>query len=93
MTPDRTPDAIRSPLSYAGAGGSHARLARLRSEFSPVLKAPRVFVRLQGSEHFISGSPTDTLNFLSHGIRSGEPRYVWEDRGDGVLYGFLKPEV
>lgn len=88
-----TPDAVRSPLPYAGSGDSHARLAKLQSEFSPVLKAPRVFVRRQGTEHFISGSPDDTLNFPNHDPRSGVARYDWKDRGDGVFYGRLKPDA
>lgn len=91
MTPERTPDAIRSPLLFAGAGGSPARLAKLHAEFSSVLKVPQVFVRRQGVEHFISGSPRDTLNFASHDARAGASRYRWEDRGDGVFYGYFEP--
>jgi hypothetical protein len=83
------PQAVRSPISYAGSGDSLARLSRLQSEFSKVLDASHVFVRLQGSEHFITGSPTDTLSFPSPHPRSGQARYEWHDRGDGVLYGCL----
>lgn len=93
MTPERTPDAVRSPLAYAGAGDSHARLAKLQSEFSSALRVPRIFVRHQGAEHFISGSPDDTLNFHSHDPHSGEARYEWKDRGDGVFFGLLKSDV
>ena len=89
----RTPDAVRSPLLFAGGGGASARLAKLQTEFSPVLKAPQVFVRHQGVEHFITGSPADTLNFTSRDARSGVPRYQWEDRGDGVYYGYLDTGV
>ena len=93
MTTERTPDAVRSQLPFAGPGDSQARLARLRAEFSPVLGTPRVYVRHQGTEHFISGRPGDTLNFPSRDSRSGVPRYEWSDRGDGVLYGYLKPDA
>lgn len=93
MTTERTPDAVRSPLPFAGAGGSHARLAKLQAEFSPVLKVPQTYVRHQGTEHFITGRPGDTLNFPSHDARSGLPRYDWVDRGDRVLYGYLKPDA
>jgi hypothetical protein len=93
MMPERTPDAVRSPLTFAGAGDSRARLAKLQAEFSSVLKVPRVFVRHQGMEHFITGGPGDTLNFLGRDPRSGLPRYDWADRGDGVLYGYLKPDA
>jgi hypothetical protein len=92
MTNDRPPDAVRAPLRHAGEGDSFTRLARLQSEFSGVLGIPTVFARHQGTEHFISGRPDDTLNHPGHGPRSGEPRYVWRDRGDGVLYGYLNPD-
>lgn len=58
-----------------------------------VLRSPHVYVRHQGTEHFISGRPGDTLNFPSHDPQSGLPRYDWSDRGDGVLYGYLKPDA
>jgi hypothetical protein len=93
MTSERTPDAVRSPLRHAGAGDSSARLANLQTEFSRVLKVLKVFVRHQGTEHFVSGRPDDTINFPSHDTRAGWPRYDWEDRGDGVLFGYLKPEA
>jgi hypothetical protein len=89
----KIPDAVRSPLCHAGAGDSFAKLSRLQSEFSVVLQVPRVYVRHQGTEHFISGRPDDTLNFLCHTSRSGEPRYDWEDRGDRVFFGYLKPNA
>ncbi len=93
MMTEKTPDAIRSPLPHAGAGDSQTRLARLHSEFAPVLKVPALYVRHQGTEHFISGKAGDTLNFPCHDVRSGSPRYDWVDRGDRVLYGYLKPDA
>jgi hypothetical protein len=85
-------DAVRSPIGYAGSGPSSARLGRLRAEFAARLGADRVFVRHQGGEHFLSARPDDTLMFPRTDPRSGESRYLWEDRGDGVSYGYLKPE-
>lgn len=93
MPDQRTPDAVRSPLPFVGAGDSHAKLARLQAVFGPALGVSRIFVRHQGTEHFISGSPGDTINFCSQDPRGGQPRYEWEDRGDGVLYGYLKPHA
>jgi hypothetical protein len=93
MATDRPPDAARTPLRYAGEGDSFTRLARLQSEFSGVLGVPKVFVRHQGTEHFISGRPDDTLKHPSCEARSGEARYRWEDRGDGVLLGYLEPDA
>ena len=87
-----TPDAIRSPLGNAGSGDSYTRLLKLQNEFAPILNVSRVFVRHQGHEHFITGQLDDTLNHPSHGSYSGGSRYQWEDRGDGVLYGYLKRE-
>ena len=90
---DRPPAAIRSPLKFAGSGDAHTRLATLQSEFAPVLNVARVFVRHQGTEHFLTGDPADTLNYSSFSPRSGESRYDWTDRGDGVFYGYLKPDA
>jgi hypothetical protein len=88
---ERRPDAVRSPLCFAGGGGSHSRLAKLHAAFCPVLEVTRLFVRHQGTEHFISGSPHDSLNFPSRDARSGSTRYRWEARGDGVFYGYIEP--
>jgi hypothetical protein len=84
------PDAIRSPLHHVGQGDSFTKLERLQSEFAAILAVPRVFVRHQGTEHFVTGRHDDTLNHASLDSRSGESRYIWKDRGDGVLYGYLK---
>ena len=83
------PDAIRSPLNYAGTGDSFMRLSRLQDEFSRVLNVTQIYVRHQGYEHFITGKSVDTLNISSSESQSGGPRYRWEDRGDGVFYGYL----
>jgi hypothetical protein len=88
----RPPDAVRSSLLYAGPGSSFARLARLQTEFSVLLGTPQVFVRLQGMEHFITCSPNDTLLYPTDSKRPGEPRYDWEDRGDGVVLGYLRAD-
>jgi hypothetical protein len=93
MMSARIPHAVRSPLHYAGAGDSYTRLSKLQAEFARVLGVNRVYVRHQGAEHFVTGDPGDTLNFRSHGSYSGRPRYDWEDRGDGILYGYLKPDA
>jgi hypothetical protein len=87
---DTRPHAVRSPLTFAGSGDSAARLWKLQGEFAEVLKTAQVYVRHQGKEHFITDDPTDTLNYPTDSPRANEPRYVWKDRGDGVLYGYLK---
>ncbi len=90
MIPTRRIDAVRAPIGHAGAGPAAARLERLSSEFAAPLGAARVFVRNQGPEHYITADPDDTLDFPRSGPRSGEPRYRWEGRGDGVSYGYLR---
>ena len=86
------PDAIRAPLNFAGPGDSYTRLSRLQDEFAGVLKVARVYVRHQGTEHFLTGNPADTLQFPGGSTRAGESRYEWRDRGDGVQYGYLKSD-
>ena len=81
------PDAVQAPIGYAGAGDAATRLGRLQAEFAPMLRTGRVFVRHQGASHFVSGSPDDTLLFPPASPRSGQPRYEWTDRGDGVSLG------
>ncbi len=84
---EMTPDAVLAPLGHAGSGEAATRLARLHAEFATILQVPRVYVRHQGSSHFLSGSPADTLFFPQSDPRCGRPRYRWTDRGDGVSYG------
>ena len=87
---DSIPDAVLAPLSYSGIGDAASRLAKLQAEFSAVLQVPRVYVRHQGTSHFITGSPADSLLFPQSHARSGQPRYAWSDRGDGVSLGRLE---
>ena len=84
---DFIPDAVLAPLGYAGSGDAATRLARLHAEFSVLLHVSRIYVRHQGTTHFITGSPTDTLLFPQTDARAGRSRYEWTDRGDGVSYG------
>jgi hypothetical protein len=90
---DMIPDAVLVPLAHAGPGDSATRLKKLQTEFSRILQVPRVFVRNQGTLHFVSGSPSDTLLFPQSDDRSGRPRYEWTDRGDGVSYGRFSADV
>jgi hypothetical protein len=90
---DSIPDAVLAPLSHAGAGDAASRLAKLHAEFSAILQVPRIYVRHQGTSHFITGSPSDTLLFPQSDARSGRPRYDWSDRGDGVSLGRLHADA
>ena len=88
---DYTPDAILPPIGHGGAGDAATRLGRLQAEFAPLLRTDRVFVRHQGASHFISRHLDDTLLFPCTSPRSGQSRYEWADRGDGVSLGRLLP--
>ena len=89
MNSETNIDAVRAPVRYSGQGSAAARLERLRSEFAPLIGGGVVYVRNQGDEHFLSTHPDDTLQYPRSAPRSGLPRYRWEDRGDGILYGSL----
>ncbi|WP_435021269.1 hypothetical protein TA3x_002285 [Tundrisphaera sp. TA3] len=80
-------DAVLSPLSFAGPGDAASRLARLQEAFAPLLGVSRVHVRHQGDRHFLTGDPGETLLFPGTDPRSGQPRYRWAERGDGVSLG------
>ena len=90
---DQRIDAVRAPIGFAGPGPAAGRLDRLRAAFAPLLGSMPVYVRNQGGEHFLTTRPDDTLFFPRSGPRSGEPRYRWEDQGDGLFYGFLKTDA
>ena len=91
--PEIIPDAVLAPLAHAGGGDAATRLSRLQAEFAALLQVPRIYVRHQGSAHFLSGSPDDTLLFPQSDPRAGRPRYEWTDRGDGVSYGRYKADA
>ncbi len=85
-------DAIRVGVKHAGAGTAAERLGKLTALFATTLGASRVFIRNQGGEYFITADSADTILFPGASNRSGEPRYHWESRGDGVHYGYLKSQ-
>ncbi len=90
MKSGEIPNAIRCMHSFAGCGDAQSRLLSLQDQFSGILGSPRVYVRQQGTEHFLSADPSDSLLYSNNSPRSGTSRYHWQDRGDGVLYGFLE---
>ena len=82
-------DAIRAPLKVAGLGVTLEKLDKLTCEFEGVLGGKPIFVRLQGSEYFISLNPNDLLYHSSSHNHYGKPRYDWAEQSDGVSYGYL----
>ena len=85
---DSMPDAVRVPIRRVGPGDARQKLARLHAEFARVLRADRIQVRNQGDEHFLTAGVGETLSHPGDGPHSGQSRYEWHDRGDGVFYGF-----
>lgn len=83
------PDAIRVPRD---PGGGFDRLGELDSVYREILGTPAIYVRDQGSVHFITGNPEDLLYFPKTSPAAGLPRYRWEDQGEGIAFGFLIPE-
>lgn len=95
-------DAVLCPISYPPLKPGEDRHVKLKEEFGPVLGVPRVHARFADQTRtvtFITGSLT-LANGLgicryfptSHPL-SGQERYEWKDRGDGVMYGTLTPEA
>jgi hypothetical protein len=85
-------DAVLIPRHYPrGAGDRHEAL---RAEFGPVLGVERVHTRHCGtSESLVTAAAEDHRYFgITHPL-AGQDRYTWQDRGDGVRYGTLRPEA
>jgi hypothetical protein len=85
----RQPDAVRAPLGFAVGSDSTARLRHLSAEFAPVIGVSSIAVFNQGTEYFIARDKDQTLNYPYGQGQDGQPRYTWDDRGDGVSYGLL----
>jgi hypothetical protein len=52
--------------------------------------ARRAYVRLaDGTHHFCTGNPHDTIYFPTDHDRAGQPRYGWEPQPDGSRHGYL----
>lgn len=93
--PDRTVDAACVPVGYAKGKGPHDRYRAIDAEFRPLLGIPagkRIWMRNQGDFLFVAPEEGDTLEFPKSGERAGQPRYTWDDRGDGVRLGTLVPD-
>ena len=86
------PVAVQYPVGRIGRRPPGQWLNDIKAEFGPLLGVERVYSRDQGSFKFLSGDPADTLYFPKGHHRSGESRYDWKDRGDGVMYGYLVPD-
>lgn len=82
------PDAIRTPLTFAGSGSSHEKLSHLHSKFSEILGVEKLYVRHQGTEHFITGDPLDSMLHRSDSPNAGRERYDWKPVANSVYFGY-----
>lgn len=88
-------EAVIVPPGYAPAGNDYNRMARLTTEFGPLLGATgtkRVWKRdLADGRELLSIDPADTLLFPTGHAMEYQPRYTWTDRpqNDGVQFGTL----
>lgn len=90
--PARQVDAVLVPYGHAG-GNIYTKMARFQAEFGPLLGGGRLWVRDVGGANLVAPNEADTLNFpTDHPTRPKQPRYAWEDRGDGVKLGVLVPD-
>jgi hypothetical protein len=89
----KKPDAVLCPNSFKGTGRAASRLHRLEQTFGEVLGG-KVFHRNLGDAAYLVhvDNKSDTLLFPTGHPREKEERYEWRDQGDGVLYGYRKPD-
>jgi hypothetical protein len=85
-------DAACLPLGYSKAKTNEDRLRAIAAEFAPLMGRDRVCIRHHGSHVFVTPDIADTLLFPKDHPRAGEERYLYEERGDGVRLGILKPD-
>lgn len=87
-------DAILCPLYKPEPRPGEDMLSAIKREFAPVIGAPVVYSRHYGAnQRFVTASPGDTADFPIGHPKARESRYVWTDRGDGVLYGSKKADA
>ncbi|CAB4130954.1 hypothetical protein UFOVP124_45 [uncultured Caudovirales phage] len=85
-------DAIIVPSEYAPANDPYNEMARLATEFGPILKVRQLIKKtLSDGRIFLPKTPDDTFLFPSNHPRHPQERYTWTERDakDGVLYGTL----
>jgi hypothetical protein len=100
MTAEQTqqarPDAVYMPEGRKRGKTHHERVMSILAIVEPMLGVDydggeRAYVRRQvGGRLFATRDPTDTLFFSKdHPSLAQKPRYRWDDRGEGVFYGYL----
>lgn len=93
--PDAAPkiDAVMVPQNYPPGRVKKERALAIKDEFGPILGSAIVHGRnLPGNQTLVTASPEVSVNHYGDHPLSGQPRYEWMDRGDGIQYGLLIPE-
>lgn len=82
------PDVVYIPHDYRIGG--IPTLADLVKEFRPILGAHPHFHKVNGNDHLAHTRPKtgEPMQFAKMHPREGQPRFLFRDRGDGILYGY-----
>ncbi len=89
------PDALFLPESLKAGSRIFDRVASISAVAEPLLevdraKGERAYLRKQPHGRlFITRDPSDSIFFPTTHRRSGQPRYRWEQRPDGIEIGYL----
>lgn len=95
---DRKPDAILFPTGWEPPvrRGDVGRTHRLCLHFEAILGAgpdQKAHIRDVGPGHWlVTLDRHDTLLYPDSHPRAKFPRYDWRDGGDGLQFGYLKPD-
>lgn len=88
------PDAVLVPKDYRRTGEPVGDIQALNAEFAPILDVPRLYWSdVGGVKRFGYATPPQTILFPIEHLKEKQPRYDWIDRGDGVEFGYLKPDA
>lgn len=85
------PDAIMVPRAYKNKGGPRESIPGLIEEFKPIL-GDHPWFTTHGEYRIVHATRNIHVNFPIGHERAGETRFRWEDRGDGVLFGYFVDE-
>lgn len=82
-------DAILCPQAMPKGHDETSRLLWIKNEFTPVLGSKRAHARKVEGMFLITKDGLGDRYYAKNHPSAGEERYVWTDRGDGVMYGTL----
>jgi hypothetical protein len=84
-------DAILVPIT---TGARADAIEYFRREFGPIWGGRRVHWRFVGSDALLTAEGVGVHRYYPTTHPSaGADRFEWRDRGDGVMFGVLRPET